>query len=43
MAEIKQNPLKLSVVVDRHILRVMAYPAAEKLVILVSTNPEVTE
>jgi len=37
-AEIKQNILALSVFVDRRIFEVMAYPAAEKLDILVNIN-----
>lgn len=37
-AEIKQNILALSVFVDRRVFEVMAYPAAEKLDILVNIN-----
>ena len=36
--EIKQNLLALSVFVDRRIFEVMAYPAAEKLDILININ-----
>jgi flagellar protein FlaF len=36
--EIKQNILTLSVFVDRRIFEVMAYPAAEKLDILININ-----
>lgn len=37
-AEIKQNILALSVFVDRRIFEVMAYPAPEKLDILININ-----
>jgi flagellar protein FlaF len=36
--EIKQNLLALSVFVDRRIFEVMAYPAPEKLDILININ-----
>jgi flagellar protein FlaF len=36
--EIRQNILSLSVFVDRRIFEVMAYPAPEKLDILISIN-----